>query len=369
MALNRKDIDFNKRVRDLVSRDNNKLRLEFDKFEKEYNNRLAEIHSMQEKMKHSMRELALEKKHIQEKQQITSGESNSKRHFGLSRRHMSAGASELLTPEKRRLYQSTNNNEVQESAFLVDTESKDSPHAKLQSDKAPFSVSGRKGVSAPRQRRVSLPFHHSSGSISPGASSNFLLPVGSPRGLFPIGKVSESICVRLGCPSRRNSPSGSPVEHLPHFQENRHSNSQPSSTKEFRTPFMKPVKAQQNLNIAASHFPQSHNRTLPSVETHCVSLRPIHHSSSAVDHELHNFKDSSTFSCCKKLQMKMRRNISEPKPQSLEEYTKTTKLRSSSLSTTPPKLQSDLPKFSSDASGKRHAVLSRKRSCSLPGDV
>ena len=64
MAQNRRTIsklEFNKRVRDLVSRDSNRLRQTFQKFDKEYANRMAEIHSMQEKVRHSMRNLTQEK--------------------------------------------------------------------------------------------------------------------------------------------------------------------------------------------------------------------------------------------------------------------------------------------------------------------
>ena len=64
MAQNRRTIsklEFNKRVRDLVSRDSNRLRQTFQKFDKEYASRMAEIHSMQEKVRHSMRNLAQEK--------------------------------------------------------------------------------------------------------------------------------------------------------------------------------------------------------------------------------------------------------------------------------------------------------------------
>lgn len=59
-------VEFNKRIRDAVSRDSNKLRQTFDKFDKEYASRMAEIHSMQEKVRHSMRSLAMDKKHVQE---------------------------------------------------------------------------------------------------------------------------------------------------------------------------------------------------------------------------------------------------------------------------------------------------------------
>ena len=64
MAQNRRTIsklEFNKRVRDLVSRDSNRLRQTFQKFDKEYASRMAEIHSMQEKVRHSMRNLTQEK--------------------------------------------------------------------------------------------------------------------------------------------------------------------------------------------------------------------------------------------------------------------------------------------------------------------
>ena len=64
MAQNRRTIskiEFNKRVRDLVSRDSNRLRQTFQKFDKECASRLAEIQSMQEKVRHSMRNLTQEK--------------------------------------------------------------------------------------------------------------------------------------------------------------------------------------------------------------------------------------------------------------------------------------------------------------------
>lgn len=66
MAQNRRTvskIEFNKRVRDLVSRDSNRLRQTFQKFDKECASRLAEIQSMQEKVRHSMRNLTQEKMH------------------------------------------------------------------------------------------------------------------------------------------------------------------------------------------------------------------------------------------------------------------------------------------------------------------
>ena len=68
MAQNRKtisNVEFNKRVRDLVSRDNNRLRQTFQKFDREYETRLAEIQNMQEKVRHSMRSLAQDKKQVQ----------------------------------------------------------------------------------------------------------------------------------------------------------------------------------------------------------------------------------------------------------------------------------------------------------------
>lgn len=64
MAHNRRTvskIEFNKRIRDLVSRDSNRLRQTFQKFDKECASRLAEIQSMQEKVRHSMRNLAQDK--------------------------------------------------------------------------------------------------------------------------------------------------------------------------------------------------------------------------------------------------------------------------------------------------------------------
>lgn len=67
MSQNRRTIskiEFNKRVRDLVSRDSNQLRQTFQKFDKEYASRLAEIQSMQEKVRHSMRNLTQERMHM-----------------------------------------------------------------------------------------------------------------------------------------------------------------------------------------------------------------------------------------------------------------------------------------------------------------
>lgn len=64
MAQNKRTVskfEFNKRIRDLLSRDRNRLRETFQKFDKEHANRLAEIHSMQEKVRHSMRNLAKER--------------------------------------------------------------------------------------------------------------------------------------------------------------------------------------------------------------------------------------------------------------------------------------------------------------------
>ena len=64
MAQNKRGvskIEFNKRIRDLVSRDSNRLRQTFEKFDKECATRLAEIQSMQEKVRYSMRNLKQEK--------------------------------------------------------------------------------------------------------------------------------------------------------------------------------------------------------------------------------------------------------------------------------------------------------------------
>lgn len=64
MAQNKRavsKIEFNKRIRDLVSRDSNRLRQTFEKFDKECATRLAEIQSMQEKVRYSMRNLKQEK--------------------------------------------------------------------------------------------------------------------------------------------------------------------------------------------------------------------------------------------------------------------------------------------------------------------
>ena len=68
MAHNRRTvskIEFNKRIRDLVSRDSNRLRQTFQKFDKECASRLAEIQSMQEKVRHSMRNLTQDKMQAQ----------------------------------------------------------------------------------------------------------------------------------------------------------------------------------------------------------------------------------------------------------------------------------------------------------------
>ncbi|XP_031563235.1 uncharacterized protein LOC116298813 [Actinia tenebrosa] len=59
-----RDREFNKRVRDVVSRDQNRLRETFDKYDKECAERMAEIHHMQEKVRFSMRSLAMDKIHI-----------------------------------------------------------------------------------------------------------------------------------------------------------------------------------------------------------------------------------------------------------------------------------------------------------------
>lgn len=64
MAQNKKTVskfEFNKRIRDLLSRDRHRLRETFEKFDREHANRLAEINSMQEKVRHSMRNLVKER--------------------------------------------------------------------------------------------------------------------------------------------------------------------------------------------------------------------------------------------------------------------------------------------------------------------
>lgn len=80
MAQNRRTIskiEFNKRVRDLVSRDSNRLRQTFQKFDKECASRLAEIQSMQEKVRHSMRNLT------QERMKARAGSEFSNLHHGV----------------------------------------------------------------------------------------------------------------------------------------------------------------------------------------------------------------------------------------------------------------------------------------------
>lgn len=57
----KRNLDFNKRVRDLVSKDRTKLRERCDKFDKQCAERLAEIQHMQEKVRFSMRNLAKDK--------------------------------------------------------------------------------------------------------------------------------------------------------------------------------------------------------------------------------------------------------------------------------------------------------------------
>lgn len=91
MAQNRRTIsklEFNKRVRDRVSRDSNRLRQTFEKFDKEYANRMAEIHSMQEKVRHSMRNLTQEKMQARE----------AERGKSFTNDHQEGGISDTRTP-------------------------------------------------------------------------------------------------------------------------------------------------------------------------------------------------------------------------------------------------------------------------------
>lgn len=74
-----KKIEFNKRVRDIVSRDSNQLRKTFEKFDKEYASRLAEIQNMQEKVRHSMRNLAQERMQMRPNSEIANFQRGARR--------------------------------------------------------------------------------------------------------------------------------------------------------------------------------------------------------------------------------------------------------------------------------------------------
>ena len=73
-----RDREFNKRVRDVVSRDQNRLRETFEKYDKQCAERMAEIHHMQEKVRFSMRSLAMDKIHINQANSGTSSDTRVK---------------------------------------------------------------------------------------------------------------------------------------------------------------------------------------------------------------------------------------------------------------------------------------------------
>ncbi|XP_068736106.1 uncharacterized protein [Montipora capricornis] len=115
MAQNRRTVskfEFNKRIRDLVSRDSNQLRQTFQKFDKEYATRLAEIHSMQEKARNSMRNLAKDKIQAQlrseEEDSLTRRKGDTSTytgHTGESSLLQLNGSRKALTPEGRRKFE------------------------------------------------------------------------------------------------------------------------------------------------------------------------------------------------------------------------------------------------------------------------
>lgn len=113
MAQNRRTIskiEFNKRIRDLVSRDSNRLRQTFQKFDKECASRLAELQSMQEKVRHSMRNLAKDKMQAQlnteQDLQLPRKESETERGKPSPREHVHHQGSvpdrKAFTPEEKR---------------------------------------------------------------------------------------------------------------------------------------------------------------------------------------------------------------------------------------------------------------------------
>ncbi|EDO46285.1 predicted protein [Nematostella vectensis] len=64
----KRDWEFNRRIRDALSRDQVKLRNTFDQYDRQCATRVARIQRMQERVRHTIRSLALEKRQIQEKQ-------------------------------------------------------------------------------------------------------------------------------------------------------------------------------------------------------------------------------------------------------------------------------------------------------------
>ena len=400
MAQNRRDFEFNKRVRDIVSRDSNKLRLEYDKFERQYNSRLAEIHSMQEKMKHSMRELALEKMHIQEQQLTLYGGNLEERRLSGLRRHRSE-SSVLLEGDRRSsiseelIAKLRKNENTNESSSSSDSPKSNKgklalPHRVPKSIKTPFPPSRRLGLSSSPQRRGSLPFHRSAGpgTISPASSPNSLSPAGSPRSLSPVRKISDSVAIPPSQARRRRtepgwvrSPGSSPMDQSPHSQQVRQETLMPPSPKESQTPFVHSVKVKENVNKAASFFPQSTERSRLSVDNLPTGLRNPTTSSLCRDAatepnrpELmgHGTKDPLS-SGYERFTNGINRRLSEVKHQNGIAMDEMKKLRSNSLCQLPRISSSELRR-SSDATSsakaqeKQHAVLSRKRSSSLPSE-
>ena len=200
MAHNRRTvskIEFNKRIRDLVSRDSNRLRQTFQKFDKECASRLAEIQSMQEKVRHSMRNLTQEKMqaqlspaaghdlHLPRKESETERVKLSVQYDNLASRANAPDSRIALTPEERR--KSFN------KASLPGI-----PHTPSEHLKVPSS-------GETRSRRYSLPYHPTFLPGSPKENRTFprtpmasslpkevFMKPGSPIETSPLSNLSSS---------------------------------------------------------------------------------------------------------------------------------------------------------------------------------
>ena len=213
MSQNRRTvskIEFNKRIRDLVSRDSNRLRQTFQKFDKECACRLAEIQSMQEKVRHSMRNLTQEKMqaqlspaaaehdlHLPRRECETERVKSAVQYEDIPSRANASGGRMAFTPEERR---KSNN-----KASLPGISYTPSEHLKVPS-------SGEA-----RSRRYSLPYRPTFLPGSPKENRTFLrAPIGSslPKEVFmKTGSPIETSPLSNLSSSMKQSSSGIHLQH------------------------------------------------------------------------------------------------------------------------------------------------------------
>lgn len=213
MAQNRRTvskIEFNKRIRDLVSRDSNRLRQTFQRFDKECASRLAEIQSMQEKVRHSMRNLTQEKMqaqlspaaaehdlHLPRKECETERVKSAVQYEDIPSRANASGGRMAFTPEERR---KSNN-----KASLPGISYTPSEHLKVPSG------------SEARSRRYSLPYRPTFLPGSPKENRTFpRAPIGSslPKEVFmKTGSPIETSPLSNLSSSTKQSSSGIHLQH------------------------------------------------------------------------------------------------------------------------------------------------------------